>query len=161
MKSHKNHLFLIAIALLTPLLFLSFPVREAAQIPPTTQLISQSALLSGLAPGAVFPFIDTTPNTISRAHVAITDATTTCSAGAAPPDNIQILVGEAGVALVNVMTSATNTGSSTVTGQCVFHVTFRPGVAGVPSTITDIVVHNNGSSALSGINTITASAEVR
>jgi len=161
MKSYKGYLFPAAVVFLAAIFMLSFPVREAAQIPPTTQLISQSALLSGLAPGAVFPFIDTTPNTISRAHVAITDATTTCSAGAAPPDNIQILVGEAGVALVNVMTAATNTGISTVTGQCVFHVTFRPGVAGVPSTITDIVVHNNGSSALSGINTITASAEVR
>lgn len=161
MKSYKGYLFPTAVVFLAAVFLLSFPAREAAQIPPTTQLISQSALLSGLAPGAVFPFIDATPNTISRAHVAVTDATTACSAGAAPPNNIQILVGEAGVALVNVMTAATNTGISTVTGQCVFHVTFRPGVAGVPSTITDIVVHNNGSSPLGGINTITASAEVR
>ena len=161
MKSNKNYLFLVAVAFLATLLFLSFPAREAAQIPPTTQLLSESALLSGLAPGAVFPFIDTTPNTISRAHIAITDATTSCSAGAASPDNIQILVGQAGVALVNVTTAETNTGISTVTGQCVFHVTVKAGVAGVPATVTDIVVHNHGSAALTGINTITASAEVR
>jgi len=160
MKSYKGFLFLGAFVFLTALL-LTFPAREAAQIPPTTQLISESSLLSGLAPGAVFPFIDTTPNTISRAHIAITDATSACSGGAAPPDSVQILVGQAGVALVNVMTAETNTGISTVSGQCVFHVTVRPGVAGVPSTVTDIVVHNNGSSALSGINTITSSAEVR
>ena len=160
MKSYKGYLFLGTVGALIALL-LAFPAREAAQIPPATQLISQSSLLSGLAPGAVFPFIDTTPNTISRAHIAVTDATSGCSAGAAAPGNIQILVGQAGVALVNVMIAETNTGISTISGQCVFHVTVRPGVAGVPATITDIVVHNNGSSALTGINTITASAEVR
>jgi hypothetical protein len=125
------------------------------------QLISESALLSGLAPGALFPFIDTTPNSIVSAHIAITDATTTCEPGAAPPANIQILVGQAGGLLVNVMTAATNTGIGTTATQCVFHVTVTPGSGGVPETVTDIVVVNtNASAALTGVNTITASAEV-
>lgn len=124
------------------------------------QLISESALLSGLAPGALFPFIDTTPNSIVSAHIAITDATTTCAAGAAPPANMQILAGQAGVELDPVMTAATNTGIGTAT-QCVFHVTVTPGSGGVPETVTDIVVVNtNASAALTGVNTITASAEV-
>lgn len=124
------------------------------------QLISESALLSGLAPGALFPFIDTTPNSIVSAHIAITDATTTCAAAAAPPTNIQILAGQAGVLLVPVMTAATNTGIGSAT-QCVFHVTVTPGSGGVPETVTDIVVVNsNPSAALTGVNTITASAEV-
>ena len=127
----------------------------------TIQLISESALLSGLAPGALFPFIDSTPNSMVSAHIAITDATTTCAAGAAPPANIQILVGQAGVELVPVMTAATNTGISTTAAQCVFHVTVTPGSGGVPETATDIVVVNgNPSVALTGVNTITASAEV-
>ena len=124
------------------------------------QLISESSLLTGLAPGAAFPFIDTTPNRILRAHIAITDATTNCAAGAAPPSNVAVLVGEAGVALVSVMDATTNTGISTTPGQCVFHVTITAGTAGVPNTVTDIVVVNGGSSALSGLNTVTASAIV-
>jgi len=45
--------------------------------------------------------------------------------------------------------------------MCV-HVTIRPGKGGVPSSVTDIVVLNaNTSNALTGINTVTASAEVR
>ncbi|MGI8733734.1 MAG: hypothetical protein ACR2LM_10595 [Pyrinomonadaceae bacterium] len=124
------------------------------------QLISESALLSGLAPSALFPFIDTTPNSIVSAHIAITDATTTCAAGAAPPANMLILAGQAGGPLVPVMTAATNTGIGTAT-QCVFHVTVTPGSGGVPETVTDIVVvNNNSSAALTGVNTITASAEV-
>jgi hypothetical protein len=59
------------------------------------------------------------------------------------------------------MTAATNTGISTAPGQCVFHVTVRPNAGGVPATITDIVVRNAGASALSGVNTVTVSAEVR
>ena len=59
----------------------------------------------------------------------ITDASSACSAGAGAPSNIQVLAGVAGGTLVNVMTSATNTGI--------------------------------GSTALSGVNTITASAAVR
>jgi hypothetical protein len=160
MKSHKKYLVPGAALFLIGLL-LAFPVQKAAQIPPTTQLIAQSSILSGLASGAVFPFIDTTPRGISRAHIAITDATSSCSAGAAAPASIQVLVGQAGVALVNVMTAVTNTGITSVSGQCVFHVTVMPGVAGVPATVTDIVVHNNGGSALTGVNTVTASAEVK
>jgi hypothetical protein len=124
------------------------------------QLISESSMLAGLSSGALFPFIDTTPNRIARAHIAVTDATASCSSGAAPPANIQVLVGEAGVALVGVMTAATNTGIGTP-AQCVFHVTVRPRRGGVPATVTDIVVRNAGTAPLTGINTVTASATVK
>ena len=125
-----------------------------------TRLISESALLDGLAGKAVFPFVDTTPHPILMAHIAITDAAAVCAPGGAPPANMQVLVGQAGVSLVPVMTAATNTGISTP-GQCVFHVTIRPGTAGVPKVVTDIVVLNQSEAPLSGINTITVSAEVR
>jgi len=125
-----------------------------------TQLISASSLLAGLAAGAAFPFIDTTPNTIARAHIAITDATSNCAAGAAPPSDVRVLVGQAGVDLIPVMDASTNTGISTTPGQCVFHVTVTAGQGGVPNTVTDIVLVNGGSSALTGINTVTASATV-
>jgi len=118
-------------------------------------------MLSGLAPGAAFPFIDTTPHKIAQAHIAITDSTSDCHAGAAPPDNIKILVGQAGVALVSVMDKTTNTGISTTPGQCVFHVTINAGQAAVPAIVTDIVVLNGGPAVLTGINTVTASATVR
>jgi hypothetical protein len=123
------------------------------------QLISESSMLAGLSSQALFPFIDTTPHRITKAHIAVTDSTASCSAGAAPPNNIQVLVGEAGVALTNVMTASTNTGIGTQT-QCVFHVTVRPRRGGVPRTVTDIVVRNGGPAPLTGINTVTASATV-
>ena len=64
------------------------------------------------------------------------------------------------LSLADMMTAATNTGIGTAT-QCVFHVTVTPGSGGVPETVTDIVVvNNNSSAALTGVNTITASAEV-
>jgi hypothetical protein len=123
------------------------------------QLISESSLLAGLSANALFPFIDTTPHRITKAHIAVTDATANCSAGAAPPSNIQVLVGQAGVALTNVMTASTNTGIGSPV-QCVFHVTVRPRRGGVPSTVTDIVVRNAGAAPLTGINNVTASATV-
>jgi len=125
----------------------------------TGRLISESAILNGLEAGALFPFIDTTPNNITRAHIAITDVTETCTAGASAPQNIQVLVGVAGGSLVNVMTDATNTGIGS-SQQCVFHVTIVPGQAGVPSQVTDIVIVNAGEGPLTGLNTVTATAEV-
>ncbi|HXH06233.1 MAG TPA: hypothetical protein VNI83_06550 [Vicinamibacterales bacterium] len=125
------------------------------------QIVVQSALLDGLSAGAAFPFLDTTPRHIARAHVAITDDTANCQAGAAPPSSVQVLAGEAGVALQPVMSAATNTGISTTPGQCVFHVTIVPGVGGVPRNVTDIVVLNAGNLPLTGANTVTVSAEVR
>ena len=146
-------LAVIALALL-------FPGENKAQIPPSQQLISNNALLAGLAPGALFPFIDSTPHRIGQAHIALTDATSNCAGGAAAPSNLQVLVGVAGGTLVNVMTAATNTGIGS-SAQCVFHVTIRAGVGVVPNEVTDIVVVNaNGSAALTGINTITVSATV-
>jgi hypothetical protein len=149
-----------AIIGLVIVLALSFPTDSRAQIPPTRQLISESSLLAGLAPGALFPFIDSTPHSISLAHIAITDATSNCAPGAAAPSNIQVLAGVGGGSLTNVMTAATNTGIGSPT-QCVFHVTIKPGVGGVAARITDIVVVNsNASAALTGINTVTVSALV-
>lgn len=139
---------------------LFFPGENQAQIAPTHQLISQNALLAGLAPGAVYPFIDITPARIGRAHIAITDATSICARGAAAPANVEILAGVAGGSLVNVMTARTNTGIGSPE-QCVFHVTIRPGQGIVPRRVTDIVVVNaNPAAALTGLNTITVSALV-
>jgi hypothetical protein len=125
------------------------------------QLISESSMLAGLSANSLFPFIDTTPHRISKAHIAVTDATARCG-GASPtaPTNIEVLVGQAGVTLVNVMTASTNTGIGSST-QCVFHVTVKAGRGGVPSTVTDIVVRNKGTAALNGRHTVTASATVK
>jgi len=134
--------------------------HASAPMSATAQLIAQSAILAGLAPGALFPFIDSTPHNIAKAHIAITDATASCD-GESAPSNIQVLVGVAGGTLVNVMTASTNTGIGSAT-QCVFHVTVTPGSDGVPDTVTDIVVKNaNPNAPLAGINTVTASAAVR
>ena len=123
-------------------------------------LIAESAILAGLGPGALFPFIDSTPHNIAKAHIAITDATSSCD-GQSAPSNIQLLVGVAGGTLVNVMTASTNTGIGSAT-QCVFHVTVTPGSDSVPATVTDIVVVNaNPNAPLTGVNTITVSALVK
>jgi hypothetical protein len=127
----------------------------------STQLIAANSMLTGLAPGALFPFIDTTPRSIVRAHVAITDATSDCHPGAAAPANVAVLAGQAGGTLVSVITAATNTGIGSKE-QCVFHVTITAGESGIPAHVTDIVVVNtNKSDALTGVNTVTASADVR
>jgi hypothetical protein len=161
MESHRKNLVGVGVLLILALV-LTQPTHHAAAKGDDVQLIAASSLLAGLAPGAAFPFIDTTPHTIARAHVAVTDATPSCGgANPAAPSNVQVLVGQAGVALVSVMTAATNTGISTTTGQCVFHVTVTAGEGGIPKTVTDIVVRNGGSSSLTGINTVTASATVR
>jgi hypothetical protein len=160
MKARKSYLVVMA-GLVIVALVAALPASKALAHGDESQFIAASSLLAGLAPGAAFPFIDTTPPGIAQAHIAITDSTSDCNPTAAAPDNIQILVGEAGVALVSVMDKATNTGITTTHGQCVFHVTINAGQAGVPNTVTDIVVRNGGSSALTGINTVTASATVR
>src|SRR3989441_2804470 len=161
MESHRKYLVGVGILLILALV-LTQPTHHAAAQGENVQLIAASSLLAGLAPGAAFPFIDTTPHTITRAHVAVTDATPSCG-GATPtaPSNVQVLVGQAGVTLVPVMTAAANTGISTTTGQCVFHVTVTAGENGIPKTVTAIVVRNGGASALTGINTGTAPAAVR
>ena len=156
----KTHMTVLAGLLLTSVV-LSPTVSSEEQNARATQLISASSMLAGLAPGALFPFVDTTPDGIVRAHIAITDATAHCGPGAAPPANIVVLAGEAGGTLVSVMTAATNTGIGSEV-QCVFHVTIKAGQGGVPAHVTDIVVVNaNNSKALTGINTVTASADVR
>ena len=160
MKRQKYFiLFLVAFVLTA--VAIAYATKKASAHSDDSQFIAQSSLLAGLAPGAAFPFIDTTPHKIAQGHIAITDSTSDCHAVAAAPDNVKILVGQAGVALVSVMDKTTNTGISTTQGQCVFHVTINAGQAGVPNTVTDIVVLNGGSAALTGINTVTASATVR
>src|SRR6266481_4415603 len=160
MKARKYYLVVLA-GLVIVALAAALPARKASAHGDESQFIAASSLLAGLAPGAAFPFIDTTPHGIAQAHIAITDSTSDCHSTAAAPDNIKILVGQAGVALVSVMDKNTNTCISTTPGQCVFHVTIHAGQGGVPSTVTDIVVLNAGSSLLSGVNTVTASATVR
>ncbi len=160
MESHRKYLVGVGVLLILALV-LTQPTHHAAAQGDDVQLIAANSLLAGLAPGAVFPFIDTTPHKIAQAHIAITDSTSDCHPGAAPPDNVKILVGQAGVALVSVMDKTTNTGISTTQSQCVFHVTVTAGKGGIPETVTDIVVRNGGSSSLTGINTVTASATVR
>ncbi len=126
-----------------------------------TKLVAENAILAGLPGGALLPFIDSTPNRIVSAHIALTDTTSDCSPGGAPPSNLQVLVGVAGVSLVPVMTASTNTGIPSPSGsQCVFHVTVKPGADGVPRRITDIVVVNGGAEPLTALNTVTVSAEV-
>jgi hypothetical protein len=157
MKNYTRTVF----ALLFSVVALVVPLGHAGQMPISHQLIAESSILAGLAPNALFPFVDSTPHHIAKAHIAITDATSSCEAGAAPPSNIQILVGVAGGSLVNVMTAATNTGIGSA-AQCVFHVTITSDRDGVPPTVTDIVVVNaNPNSPLTGVNTVTVSAEVK
>jgi len=159
MKTRKYYVVL-AVGLVVSLAMV-LPAREASANGDDGQFVVASSMLSGLAPGAVFPFIDTTPHTISSAHIAITDDTANCSPGASAPSNVKVLVGQAGVSLVPVMNASTNTGITTTSGQCVFHVTIHAGQDGVPSTVTDIVILNAGATPLSGVNTVTASATVR
>src|SRR5216684_1397633 len=160
MKRQKYFMFFL-IAFVLSAVAMAYPTKKASAHGDDSQFIAESSLLAGLAPGAVFPFIDTTPHKIAQAHIAITDSTSDCHPGAAPPDNVKILVGQAGVALASVMDKTTNTGISTTTGQCVFHVSVTAGEGVIPQTVTDIVVRNGGSSSLTGINTVTASATVR
>src|SRR6266571_6751385 len=149
MKAGK-HYVVVLVGLVIVGLATVLPAGKASAPGGESQFIAESSLLAGLAPGAVFPFIDTTPHKIAQAHIAITYSTCDCHAGAASPDNVKILVGQAGVVLVSVMDKTTNTGISTTPGQCVFHVTINAGQAGVPPTVTDIVVLNSGSAALTG-----------
>jgi hypothetical protein len=151
----------IALVLTAAVLLPAVFKQQAGAVPPSSELVSESANLGGLPPRALFPFIDVTPHSILSAHIAVTAATSRCAAGAAPPRKVRVLVGQAGVSLVQVLTAATNTGISTRPGQCVFHVTVTPGVGGVPATVTDIVVRNAARTPLTAINTITASAEVQ
>jgi hypothetical protein len=157
MKNYGKAVF----ALLFSAVVLLAPLGHAAPAPANPKYIAESSILAGLAPGALFPFIDSTPHHIAKAHIAITDATSSCEAGAAAPSNIQILVGVAGGTLVNVMTAATNTGIGSA-AQCVFHVTITAGSGGVPAPVTDIVVVNaNPNAPLTGVSTVTVSATVR
>ena len=160
MNRQKYFMFFLVVFVLSAVA-IAYPTKKASAHGDDSHFIAESSLLAGLAPGAVFPFIDTTPHKIAQAHIAITDSTSDCHPGAAPPDNVKILIGQAGVALVSVMDKTTNTGISTTPSQCVFHVTINAGQAGVPATVTDIVVLNGASAALTGTNTVTASATVR
>ncbi len=97
MNRQKYFVFFL-VAFVLSAVALAYPTKKASAHGDDSQLIAESSLLAGLAPGAVFPFIDTTPHRIAQAHIAITDSTSDCHTGAAPPDNIKVLVGEAGVA---------------------------------------------------------------
>src|SRR6202035_764548 len=58
MKNYTRTVFTLlfsAVALLVPL-------AHAGQMPTNPQLIAESSMLAGLAPNALFPFVDSTPH---------------------------------------------------------------------------------------------------
>src|SRR5438067_2255288 len=116
MKRQKYFMFFL-IGFVLSAVAIAYPTKKASAHGGDSQFIAESSLLAGLAPGAAFPFIDTTPHKIAQAHIAITDSSSDCHPGAAPPDNIKVLVGQAGVALVSVMDKTTNTGISTTRSE--------------------------------------------
>src|SRR5437667_5748104 len=86
MKRQKYFMFFL-IGFVLSAVAIAYPTKKASAHGGDSQFIAESSLLAGLAPGAVFPFIDTTPHKIAQAHIAITDSTSDCHAGAAGPDN--------------------------------------------------------------------------
>jgi len=95
----RNKLLIAAGTLSILVLLLALPVRHASARTDDLNFIAANSMLEGLAPGAAFPFIDTTPHTIVTAHIAITDATANCSpSNPTAPSAVQVLVGQAGVA---------------------------------------------------------------
>jgi hypothetical protein len=126
----------------------------------TPQLIAESAILAGLALGALYPFIDSTPHNIAKAHIAITDATSSCNETSAP-SSIQVLVG---VARGNAgqRHDGFNQHRHWISHSVRLPRHDHTGERRVPATVTDIVVVNaNPNAPLTGVNTITASAAVR
>src|SRR5207245_9011343 len=119
MKAGKQYV-VVLVGLVIVGLATVLPAGKASAPGGESQFIAESSLLAGLAPGAVFPFIDTTPHDIAQAHIAITDSTSDCHPGAAAPDNIKILVGQAGAARVAVIAKRPNTSIFTPPGQRVF-----------------------------------------
>src|SRR2546427_5843336 len=122
MKRQKYFMFFL-VAFVLSAVAIAYPTKKSSAQGDDSQFIAESSLLAGLAPGAVFPFIDTTPHKIAQAHIAITDSTSDCHAGAAGPDNIKVLVGQAGGAPGSAMGKDTKTGTSTTPRQGGFHAT--------------------------------------
>src|SRR5207253_10712108 len=120
MKRQKYFMFFL-IGFVLSAVAIAYPTKKASAHGGDSQFIAESSLLAGLAPGAAFPFIDTTTHKIAQAHIAITDSSCDCHPGAAPPDNIKFMVGMAGVALMTVMDKDTNNCCSAYANQCVFH----------------------------------------
>src|SRR2546425_8445882 len=125
MKRQKYFMFFL-VGFVLSAVAIAYPTKKASAHGDDSQFIAESSLLAGLGPGAVFPFIDTTPHKIAQAHIAITDSTSDCHAGVAGPDNIRVLVGQAGVALGSVMDKTKNTRISTNPGQCGLHLAINP-----------------------------------
>src|SRR5437899_12639530 len=86
MKRQKYFMFFLIGSVLSAVA-IAYPTKKASAHGGDSQFIAESSLLAGLAPGAAFPFIDTTPHKIAQAHIAITDSSSDCHPGAAPPDN--------------------------------------------------------------------------
>jgi hypothetical protein len=162
--SIKIGLAIVIFAAVAAVVVPALAFHDDGPAPNSKNMVVENAVLAGLPSGALFPFIDSTPSVISSTHIALTDETDSCAPGAGPPKNLVVLVGEAGVALVPVMTAATNTGIGSPS-QCVFHVTVRPGPrgfpGGMPVRITDVVVVNGGDAPLTAWNTVTVSAEIQ
>src|SRR5260370_23058997 len=132
----QNYFVFFLFAFVISAVAIAYPTKKASAHGDDRQFIAESSLLAGLAPGAAFPFIDTTPHKIAQAHIAITDSTSDCHAGAAPPDNIKILVGQAAAALVPLVAKRTHNGISTTPGQRVFYINLNTGQSGVAQPVT-------------------------
>jgi len=109
MRVPKYYAFLTLGLVLLALAMVS-PTKKASAEGDESQFIVASSMLSDLAPGAVYPFIDTTPRTIFPSAYRHYDATTNCSPGAASPSNVNVLAGKLGCLVVSVMGASTNTG---------------------------------------------------
>jgi len=57
----RNYYAFLAVGLVLFALAVVFPTKKASARGDESQFVVASSMLSGLAPGAVFPFIDTTP----------------------------------------------------------------------------------------------------
>lgn len=89
-SQQKIGLGIVLVAIVVVVALVGLPAKQSAQLPGSTKLIAQNAILAGLPAGALFPFIDSTPNSIASAHIALTDSTSDCSPGAASPSNLVI-----------------------------------------------------------------------
>ena len=67
MKRQKYFMFFL-VAFVLSAIAIAYPTRKASAHGDDSHFIAESSLLAGLAPGAVFPFIDTTPHQIAQAR---------------------------------------------------------------------------------------------
>src|SRR5947209_20429519 len=103
MKRQKYFMFFL-IGFVLSAVAIAYPTKKASAHGGDSQFIAESSLLAGLAPGAAFPFIDTTPHKIAQAHIAITDSSSDCPPVPPPPATTTFLFDQQGVPLLSVLT---------------------------------------------------------